>query len=92
VPTSSGLVQPVEQIGAIVKNYDCIYLLDACQSLGQLDVNALQTHAHFITTEVSKSKISGKYLGPGEFHGTTGNLVLHKTTKFETMKRHLRVQ
>jgi selenocysteine lyase/cysteine desulfurase len=49
VPTSSGLVQPVEQIGAIVKNYDCIFLLDACQSLGQLDLDALQTHAHFIS-------------------------------------------
>ena len=49
VPTSSGLVQSVEEIGAIVKNYDCIYLLDACQSLGQLNVDAVQTHAHFIS-------------------------------------------
>jgi len=49
VPTSSGLVQPVEKIGDVVKKHDCIYLLDACQSLGQMDVNAESTGVDFIS-------------------------------------------
>ncbi|MDO6435706.1 aminotransferase class V-fold PLP-dependent enzyme [Flavitalea sp. BT771] len=49
VPTSSGLVQPVERIGDVVKKHDCIYLLDACQSLGQMDINAASTGADFIS-------------------------------------------
>ncbi|WP_293304291.1 aminotransferase class V-fold PLP-dependent enzyme [Pedobacter sp. UBA5917] len=49
IPTSSGLVQPVEEIGRIVKKYDTLYLLDACQSLGQLNVDAITTGADFIS-------------------------------------------
>ena len=49
VPTSSGLVQPVEAIGNIVRQYDTLYLLDACQSIGQLPVNAPDTQADFIS-------------------------------------------
>jgi len=43
IPTNSGLVQPVEEIGSIIKKYDTLYLLDACQSAGQkkLDINKL---------------------------------------------------
>lgn len=49
VPTSSGLVQPVEKVGEILASYDTLYLLDACQSLGQLRVDALKTKADFIS-------------------------------------------
>lgn len=49
VPTSSGLVQPVEEIGKIIQNYDTLYLLDACQSLGQMKVDAEAIHADFIS-------------------------------------------
>ena len=49
VPTSSGLVQPVAEIGNIVRKYDTLYLLDACQSLGQMKVSAPDTHADFIS-------------------------------------------
>ncbi len=54
VPTSSGLVQPVAAIGEIIKEHDTLYLLDACQSLGQMDVDAVATHADFISGTLRK--------------------------------------
>jgi len=59
IPTSSGAVMPVEAIGEIAKANNILYLVDACQSIGQMPFDVEKVGCDFA------SATSGKYLrGP----------------------------
>ncbi|MDE0605737.1 MAG: aminotransferase class V-fold PLP-dependent enzyme [Acidimicrobiaceae bacterium] len=38
-PTNGGLINPVEEVGALCKHYGVFYVLDACQSAGQAPID-----------------------------------------------------
>jgi selenocysteine lyase/cysteine desulfurase len=49
IPSSSGLIQPVEEVGELCKKYDIWYLLDACQSVGHIKVDVKKIGCDFLS-------------------------------------------
>ncbi|MEQ8707198.1 MAG: aminotransferase class V-fold PLP-dependent enzyme [Phaeodactylibacter sp.] len=54
VPTNSGLVQNIMGIGEICRAHGGYYLVDACQSAGQLPLDAAALHCDFLTATFRK--------------------------------------
>jgi len=54
VPTNSGLVQPVEVIGKICQAQEVWYIVDACQSAGQLPLDVAQIGCDFLSATMRK--------------------------------------
>jgi selenocysteine lyase/cysteine desulfurase len=54
IPTNSGLVQPVEAIGKLCREMGCWYLVDACQSAGQMDLDVEKIGCDFLTATFRK--------------------------------------
>ncbi len=50
VPSSNGLINPIEAVGAVVRGSDALYLVDACQSVGQLPVDVGRIGCDMLST------------------------------------------
>ncbi len=54
VPTNSGLVQQLAPIGRACRQRDIPFLVDACQSVGQLDVSVMDLECDFLSATARK--------------------------------------
>jgi selenocysteine lyase/cysteine desulfurase len=54
VPTSSGLVQPVGAVGSLCHDAGVLYIVDACQSIGQMPVDVRQLRCDFLSASSRK--------------------------------------
>src|SRR5262249_49316602 len=49
MPSAIGLVQPIEAVGAILAGSNAVYVVDACQTIGQLPIDVGAIGCHVLT-------------------------------------------
>ncbi|WP_273583469.1 aminotransferase class V-fold PLP-dependent enzyme [Xenorhabdus sp. PR6a] len=49
MPSCCGLISPIEEIGNILKNKNIIYIVDACQSIGQIPIDVKKIQCDLLT-------------------------------------------
>ena len=54
VPTNSGLVQPVPEIGEVCRELSVPYLVDACQAVGQIPIDVARVGCDFLAVTARK--------------------------------------
>jgi selenocysteine lyase/cysteine desulfurase len=54
VPTNSGLVQDVSAIGDVCREAGVLYLVDACQSVGQMPIDVRRIQCDFLSASARK--------------------------------------
>ena len=54
VPTNSGLVQDVAAVGSVCRDEDVLYLVDACQSVGQMPLDVGEIRCDFLSAASRK--------------------------------------
>jgi selenocysteine lyase/cysteine desulfurase len=54
VPSNTGLVQPVEEVGRLCEERDLYYLVDACQSAGQIPIDVQKIRCDFLSATLRK--------------------------------------
>ena len=54
IPTNSGLIQDIEAIGHLCKKNNILYLVDACQSAGQMPLDVAKIKCDFLTATFRK--------------------------------------